>query len=108
MILIHANSFAQKGDNRIGVGADLSIPTGEFGAYFKTGIGVYAKGLLGVGHSGQVTLTTGFSSFKNAGDPTDFSGTLGVVPLLIGYRANFNGLFLEPQIGYSILNVKIN
>ena len=106
--LISATSFAQKGNSRIGVGADLSLPTGEFGSYFKTGMGVYAKGMFGVGHSGQVTLTSGFSSFKNAGDPTDFSGSLGIVPLLIGYRANFNGLFVEPQIGYSILNVKIN
>jgi len=105
-ILISASSYGQKGNNRIGVGADLGIPTGDFGSYFKTGIGFYAKGLFGVGKSGQVTLTTGYSSFKNAGDVADFSASVGTVPLLIGYRAIFNGFFIEPQMGYSILNFK--
>lgn len=105
-ILICAGSYGQKGENRIGVGADLGIPTSDFSSYFKTGIGIYAKGLFGVGKSGQVTLTSGFSSFKNVGEATDFSASLGMVPLLIGYRANFNGFFIEPQMGYSILNFK--
>ena len=93
-ILIYASSSAQKGNNQIGVGGDLSIPTGDFAASFKTGIGGYVKGMFGVGKSGQVTFTSGYSSFKESGEWDDFMTTQTVVPLLIGYRANFNGLFV--------------
>jgi hypothetical protein len=107
-ILFYTSSFAQKGNNQIGAGADLSIPVGDFGSYFKTGVGAYVKAMLGVGKSGQVTFTTGYSSFKESGDWTDFITTQTVVPLLIGYRANLNGFFVEPQIGYGIYGEKYN
>jgi len=100
-ILSYASSFGQNGKSFIGVGADVCVPTGEFGTYFKTGAGGYVKALLGVGKSGQVTFTTGYSSFKAVGD---FPLKTGTVPLLMGYRANFNGFFVEPQLGYSINN----
>ena len=105
-ILITAGSFAQKGKSYLGVGGDLSLPTAEFGTYFKTGVGGYVKAMLGVGNSGAVTFTTGYSSFKEAGDFEDFTATQGVVPMLIGYRHNFNGFFVEPQIGYGIYPYK--
>ena len=105
-ILISAGSFAQQGKNFLGGGLDLSLPTGDFGTYFKTGIGGYVKGMLGVGKSGAVTFTTGYTSFKEAGDWEDFTATQGVAPLLFGYRHNFNGFFVEPQIGYGIYNYK--
>ena len=103
-LLLYVSSSAQKGNNKIGAGADISIPTGVFGSYFKTGFGGYIKGLLGVGKSGQVTFTLGYSGFKAVGD---FPLKTGVVPLLLGYRANFNGFFLEPQLGYSINNARL-
>ena len=90
----------------LGGGLDLSLPTGDFGTYFKTGIGGYVKAMLGVGKVGAVTFTTGYSSFKEAGDWEDFTATQGVAPLLFGYRHNFNGFFVEPQIGYGIYNYK--
>jgi hypothetical protein len=102
-LVFYASSSAQKGNNQIGMGADVGIPTGEFASYFKTGFGAYAKALLGVGKSGQVTFTLGYTSFKAVGD---FPLTTGTVPLLLGYRANFNGFFVEPQLGYSINNAK--
>ena len=105
-ILITVSSFGQKGKNYLGVGGDLSLPTSDFGTYFKTGMGGYVKAILGVGKSGAVTFTTGYSSFKEAGDWTDFIGTQAVVPLLIGYRHNFNSFFVEPQIGYGIYPYK--
>jgi len=107
-ILISAGSFGQQGKSYIGAGADLSLPTSEFGSLFKTGAGAYVKGIFGVGTTGQVTLTTGYSKFKNAGDWDDFAATESAVPLLIGYRHNFNGFFVEPQIGYGIYNYKEN
>jgi hypothetical protein len=107
-ILISVSSFGQKGKNYLGGGLDLSLPTGEFGNYYKTGIGGYVKAMLGVGEAGAVTFTTGYSSFKEAGDREDFSATQGIAPLLFGYRHHFNGFFVEPQIGYAIFNYKEN
>ena len=106
-ILLNASSFAQKGKNQLGFGADLSLPTSDFGNYFKTGAGGYVKGMLGVGKAGQVTVTTGYSSFKEAGDWEDFTTTVTIVPLLFGYRHNFNGFFVEPQLGYGIYGAKV-
>ena len=100
------NSFAQKGNNQLGGGGDLSIPTGDFANEFKTGFGFYLKGLLGVGKSGQITLTSGFSAFKESGEWDDFTTTQTIVPLLIGYRANFNQFFVEPQMGYAMFGNK--
>ena len=105
-ILISASSFGQKGTSYIGVGGDLSLPTGDFGDYFKTGVGGYVKAMFGVGTAGQVTLTTGYTSFKEAGDWEDFTAVQGVAPILFGYRHNFNGFFVEPQIGFGMYNYK--
>src|SRR5262245_11190285 len=107
-ILLAAGGFAQKGKNYLGGGLDLSLPTGEFGSYYKTGVGGYVKAMLGVGESGAVTFTTGYSSFKAGGDDPDLTVTQGIAPLLFCYRHNFNGLFVEPQIGYAIFNYKEN
>ena len=104
-ILSYASSFGQKGNNQIGVGGDILIPTSDFGTYFKTGMGGYVKALLGTGNSGQVSFTLGYTAFNAAGG---FPLKLGFAPLLVGYRANFNGFYVEPQIGYCILNAKFD
>ena len=62
--------------------------------------------MLGVGKTGQVTFTSGYSSFKSAGEWADFNVTQTAIPFLIGYRANFNGFFIEPQIGYGAYSEK--
>jgi hypothetical protein len=104
-LLFYASSYGQKGNNQIGVGADVMVPTSDFGTYFQTAIGGYVKALLGVGNSGQVTFTGGYTSFKAAGG---FPLKIGIAPFLMGYRANFNGFYVEPQIGYSLLNAKFD
>ncbi len=98
---------AQKGNNQIGVGADLGFPTGDFGEAFKTGFGGYAKGLFGIGTAGQVTLTTGFQSFKAKGSTDDESASWRIIPFLVGYRHNFSGFYVEPALGYSSNSLKI-
>ena len=105
-VIVTASSFAQKGNNAIGAGADLSFPMGVFGNAFKTGMGVYAKGLFGVGKAGQITFTGGYSTFKEIGSGFGWSGKLSFVPLMIGYRHNFNGFFVEPQFGFGNLTYK--
>jgi len=104
-VLFYASSFGQKGNNQIGVGADIQIPTSDFGSYFKTGLGGYVKGLFGVGKSGQVSLSTGYTSFSAVGG---IPMKMGIAPMLIGYRANINGFYVEPQIGYELVNAKFN
>jgi hypothetical protein len=98
---------AQSGTTHIGVGADLGVPTGDFGDGFKTGFGGYAKGLFGIGEAGQVTFTTGYSAFKAKGSTDDMKVTWNIIPLLAGYRHNFSGFYAEPQVGYSINSAKV-
>jgi hypothetical protein len=106
-VFITASGFAQKGNNKIGVGADLSFPTGDFGEAFKTGFGGYVKGMYGIGEAGQITFTTGYSGFKLKNSIDDFKMTTSIIPLLAGYRHNFQSFFAEPQIGYGIYGIKV-
>ena len=61
------DSYAQKGKNEVGLGLNVGFPVGNFGDSYKAGFGGYVKGLLGVGTSGQATLTTGYNSYKGKG-----------------------------------------
>jgi hypothetical protein len=105
-ILISAGAMAQKGKNYVGGGADLSLPLGVFADDFNKGVGFYVKGLLGVGQSGAVTFTTGYTALKEIADFDETSTKAGIVPLLVGYRHNFNGFFVEPQLGYGLYPYK--
>lgn len=104
---VSVTGYAQKGTTKIGVGADVGIPVGDFGDAVKTGFGGYAKGLFGIGEAGQITFTTGYSSFKAKGSSDEGSGSLNIIPLLAGYRHNFSGFYAEPQIGYNIYGMKV-
>jgi hypothetical protein len=97
---------AQKGTTQIGVAAEVGIPTGDFGDGFKTGYGGSVKGLFGIGEAGQITFTTGYTTYKAKGSTDDYKTTLGIIPLLAGYRHNFSGFYVEPQIGYGIYRAK--
>ena len=97
---------AQSGKNQVGIGVDLGLPMGDFGKGSKLGIGGSAKYLHGVGEAGQVTLTAGYVSFKAKGSDADVSGSTAFLPILVGYRHNFNGLYVEPQLGYTSLSSK--
>lgn len=106
--LVSVTTYAQKGTTQIGVGADVGIPVGDFADEVKTGFGGYAKGLFGIGEAGQITITSGYSSFKAKGSSDEGSGSLTIIPLLAGYRHNFSGFYAEPQIGYNIYGAKVN
>src|SRR5687768_491692 len=97
---------AQQGNNQIGIAAQVGLPMGDFGDGFKTGIGGSVKGLLGVGQAGQVTFTTGYTSFSAKDEMVDGLGAdkvkTSIIPLLAGYRHNFSGFYVEPQVGYGI------
>ena len=104
-------SFAQKGNNAIGVAAEVGLPTGDVADVSSIGLGGTVKGLYGIGTAGQLTFTTGYISFSGKKEIKDLleadKVTNSLIPILAGYRHNFNGFFAEPQIGYSISKSKI-
>ncbi|MBL7745324.1 MAG: outer membrane beta-barrel protein [Chitinophagaceae bacterium] len=110
-VLFSASGFAQKGNNQVGVAAELGLPTGDFGDFSKAGIGGSVKGLYGIGKAGQITLTTGILSFRAKSEFEEALEadkiTQTVIPILAGYRHNFSGFYAEPQVGYGIYGAKI-
>jgi hypothetical protein len=97
-------SHAQKGNNQIGVAFEAGIPTGDFGDASNVGFGGSVKGLYGVGTGGQISLTSGYTSFstKDKFLESGEKASLGIIPILAGYRHNFSGFFIEPQVGVGI------
>ncbi|MES2882315.1 MAG: outer membrane beta-barrel protein [Bacteroidota bacterium] len=95
---------AQKGSTLLSLGADLAIPTSDFGDLFNVGPGVRAKMLFGVTPAGYITATTGINSFSAKSEFLDQgeSITFRVIPILAGYHHNFNGFYIEPQIGFGV------
>src|SRR5688500_9414731 len=89
---------AQKRMNYLGIGADIGIPTGDFGEAANVGFGGSLKFLIGTSADGQVTFTTGYSAFGLKGIPSGMGikANYSIIPMLFGYRHNFNGLYLEP------------
>lgn len=101
---ISTAAYSQQGNNQIGVGVDLGLPMGNFGDFSSFGYGGYVKGLYGVGTAGQITLTTGYTSFPAKSAVKDALGldkySMSIIPFLLGYRQNFSGFYAEPQVGY--------
>jgi hypothetical protein len=91
---------AQKGTKQISAGVELGLPTGTFGDYAKVGFGVSGKAIFGITDNGDITATTGLSNF---GYKTYTKSNVTIIPILGGYRHNFQGavkgLYAEPQIG---------
>jgi len=104
-------SNAQRGHNQIGVALEVGMPMGDFGDAAKTGFGGLIRGAYGIGTAGHVTLTTGYLSFRSKSDVEEALGadkiSYSIVPVLVGYRHNFSGLYIEPQIGYGSYGAKI-
>lgn len=106
-----AAALAQKGKNEISPALDVTLPIGEFSDVCPVGLGVTVKGLYGVGEAGQITLTTGYSTFGAKKEIKDAIGASkmrqSIIPILAGYRHNFDGFYAEPQVGYGIWASKI-
>lgn len=109
---ISSAAYSQQGNNQIGVGIDLGLPLGDFGDGYSFGYGGYVKGLYGIGTAGQITLTTGYTVFPAKKVLEDALGadkiTSSIIPVLAGYRHNFNGFYVEPQLGYGSYGTKID
>lgn len=98
---------AQKAPTQLGVAAELGFPTGDFGDGFKTGFGGSLKGLFGVSKDGQLSFTTGYTRYAYKDNEPDYKGSISIVPFLAGYRQNFNGFYLEPQLGYGSYTARV-
>lgn len=100
VVAIASASFAQTGKNQVGIGAEVGIGTSSGSG---TAFGGTAKYLHGIGTSGQITLTAGALFHSESETDPDFGSakvTARYIPVLVGYRHNFNGPYVEPQLGY--------
>jgi len=107
LFIVAISVNAQKGNNQIGIAAQMGLPTGHFESNFKTGYGGSLKGLWGIGKTGQLTFTTGYTSFKSKGDLYHNFGASSIIPFLAGYRLQKNNFYVEPQVGYGLYILKI-
>jgi hypothetical protein len=98
---------AQSGNNQVGIAFDAGIPTGDLKDAVKTGFGGQVRGLLGVGTAGQVSLTVGWMTFKEK-EETGYNMKFNALPILAGYRHNFSGIYVEPQVGYGSYKFKMD
>jgi hypothetical protein len=111
IVAVAATSIAQAGNNQIIPAAEIALPTGDASDVQSIGLGVTVKGLYGIGEAGQITFTTGLMVASGKKDYKDLLGadkiTSTMIPLLAGYRHNFDKFYAEPQIGYGIYSAKI-
>ena len=96
-------SFAQRGMNGITIRADIGLPIGDFGEFYKTGFGGHVMGKFGVGTAGQISLRSGYMTFTSDID-NDFS--TNVIPVMAGYRHNLSGFYVHPELGIGMIGSK--
>lgn len=97
---------AQKGNNQFIAGIEAAFPVSDFNN-FNTGIGVLAKGYVGLGERSQFGISTGYTAFKLKGSTDSYKVKTSVIPILASYRHNLSLLYLEPQLGYGIYSTTI-
>jgi len=107
--LLALSTYAQRGVNYLGLAFEAGLPTGDFSDAANVGVGGSLKALLGVGNSGdgQISFTTGYTSFKVKGflGPS-IKANYSIVPILLGYRHTFSGFFLEPKLGAGVYGLR--
>jgi hypothetical protein len=98
-----AQVLAQKGNNELQVGAQLSFPTGQLADLTKTpGYGFSAKTLFGVGQiPQQLSFEVGYNRFgvKNSLLPANVKAQYRSWPTYLGYRYHLSKLYFESQAG---------
>jgi hypothetical protein len=106
-VIALSSAHAQTGKNQVGIAFEAGLPMGDFKDAVKTGFGGSIKYLHGVGSAGQVSLTSGYTTYKAKDVPSDYSASMSIIPILVGYRHNFSGAYVEPQLGYGIYGSKV-
>lgn len=107
LICLGLLSYAQSGFHTIGVGAEVALPTGDFGKAYNIGIGATGKAYYGITEKGDITGTIGYIRFGLDEDTGYMSGSMSMIPIMFGYRHDFEGLYVEPQLGLMMLTSKV-
>ena len=97
---------AQRGTYDFLIGVEAAFPTGDFNSY-KTGVGGWVQGLLGVGETGQVSFTTGYNTFTFKNPPANEKIKTSIIPLLLGYKYNWSIFYAHPQAGLGLYRFKV-
>ena len=105
-IIVSLATHAQSGTTKIEIGPELSIPVGNAKDVLKMGFGGSAKALFGICNAGQISLTSGYITFKGKDLYSGEKASLSVIPLMAGYRQNFSGFYVEPQAGAGLILIK--
>ena len=109
MLMVSASlCFAQSGNNQLSIGVETNFfLSNGYSSIYNPGIGGNLKGLYGVGDAGQITLTSGYTSYSGKSGSQFGDQTLSLIPILAGYRYNLkSGLYAEGQAGLGILDTK--
>lgn len=106
-ILLSWQSLAQQGSFQLNLGFDAGITLNDYyRSQFPAGFGASLKGLLETSGTGELSLTGNYLYFPLDSSiplPTGENLSLHLIPVLAGYRLNFQPFFLEPQLGGALL-----
>ncbi len=100
-------SNAQEGFHKVGVGAEVAMPMGDFGDGFSAGFGATGKVFYGISDNADITGTLGYLHFGMK-ETQYLSGHISMIPLQFGYRHKFDGFYAEPQLGLMFLSSKVS
>ncbi|WP_205602001.1 hypothetical protein [Cyclobacterium jeungdonense] len=105
IIFLSFQSLAQQGNFQINLGFDAGITLNDYYQnQFPAGFGASVKGLMEGSSTGQLSLTGNYLYFPiDAPLPAGENLSLHLIPVLAGYRLNFQPFFLEPQLGGALL-----
>ncbi|SFU20191.1 hypothetical protein SAMN04489724_0264 [Algoriphagus locisalis] len=97
------SSYGQEGTIRVNPAVMLGVPIGDFSEVYGMGVGIGVKGLYSLNTGGELTFSTGYTRFGLKDSyAAGLKGSLGIIPLLAGYRHHLERIYLEPQLGLSI------
>ncbi|MCE7054701.1 hypothetical protein LZF95_08455 [Algoriphagus sp. AGSA1] len=103
LLAFTSTTYAQEGDLHLNAGVMAGLPIGDFSEVYGVGVGVAFKGLYSLNPDAELTFSTGYSRFGlKESYAAGLKGSLGIVPLLAGYRHHLEKIYLEPQLGLSI------
>lgn len=107
LTFIGTATFAQTGFHKVGAGAEVALPMGDFGQAYGIGFGITGKVFYGINEKSDITGTLGYLHFGMKNDSDMMSGSMGMIPVMFGYRYDFGGLYGEPQIGLMAMRSKV-
>ncbi len=94
LILISSFAFAQEGKMTLGVGAELALPSGDFGDFAGTGFGGTANFLYHMNEQMAISGTVGYISWGGKSLDLGFLGkyeySYSAIPVLAGGRYYFS------------------